>query len=151
MSVVLVGIAWLGLVGIARFTRLPDWLFRVGFGVVVASGAASVVLAGSAVWQLTARAFAPMALSFRRTRMFGLSKRERYEDEVVVLLHAFFGDIDETKRAEAIVPRLKEVFRDHWKGVLDEGLAKGNSPRLTAFILAVLFYQMALKGLPNEE
>lgn len=83
--------------------------------------------------------------------MFGLSKRERYEHDVVVGLHAFFGDIDSTKRAEAIAPKLKEIFRDQWQVGLDQALAKGNSPRLAAFVLAVAYYQMTIKDLPNDE
>jgi hypothetical protein len=157
MSLAFVGIAWLGWVGIPfGFTRVPDWLLRVGVGIVVASGVGSVALAGSAVRQLAAHAYAALVRRFlgnqvSQQSIASISKREQYEDDVVVDLHAFFGDINETKRAEAIAPKLKGIFRDHWKGVLDEGLAKGNSPCLTAFILAIVYYQMILKDLPNDE
>lgn len=73
--------------------------------------------------------------------MFGLSKRERYEREVVVSLHALFGDIGDKPKEDMIAPHIKEKFQDNWDGVIEEGIELSNSPELTATALAVIFYQ----------
>ncbi len=73
--------------------------------------------------------------------MFGFSKKERYEREVVVLLHALFADIGSVPKEDLIAPKLKQLWGDNWDGMIKEEFESGKSPELTAFILAVIFYQ----------
>ena len=76
-----------------------------------------------------------------RNNVFGFSKKERYEREVEVSLHALFGDISGMPDKGFVAPKIKQLYEDHWDGVIKEGVELGNSPELTAFILAVIFYQ----------
>ena len=73
--------------------------------------------------------------------MFGFSKKERYEREVVASLHALFGDISGMPDEGFIAPKIKQLYEDNWDGVIKEGVELGNSPELTAFALAVILYQ----------
>ncbi len=73
--------------------------------------------------------------------MFEFSKKERYEREVEESLHALFGDISGMPDEGFVAPKIKRLYEDHWDGVIKEGVELGNSPELTAFILAVIFYQ----------
>ena len=73
--------------------------------------------------------------------MFGSSKKERYEWEVGESLHALFGDISGMPDEGFVAPKIKQLYEDHWDGVIKEGVELGNSPKLTAFVLAVIFYQ----------
>lgn len=83
--------------------------------------------------------------------MFGLSKRERYEKDVIVSLHALFGDITGVKREQMIAPKLKDLYRAHWDGVIEEAIALNNAPELTALVLAVIFYQDMIKNQASED
>jgi len=73
--------------------------------------------------------------------MFGLSKKERYEKRVIILLHAFFGDITGVEPETMIAPKIKELYREHWDGVIEEGVSLGNSPEQTAIVLTTIFYK----------
>ena len=73
--------------------------------------------------------------------MFGSSKKERYEWEVEESLHALFGDISGMPDEGFVAPKIKQLYEDHWDGVIKEGVELGNSPELTAFVLAVIFYE----------
>ncbi len=73
--------------------------------------------------------------------MVGFSKKERYEQEVEESLHALFGDISGMPDEGFVAPKIKQLYEDHWDGVIKEGVELGNSPELTAFVLAVIFYE----------
>ncbi len=73
--------------------------------------------------------------------MVGFSKKERYEREVEESLHALFGDISGMPDEGFVAPKIKQLYEDHWDGVIKEGVELGNSPELTAFVLAVTFYE----------
>ncbi len=73
--------------------------------------------------------------------MVGFSKKERYEQEVEESLHALFGDISGMPDEGFVAPKIKQLYEDHWDGVIKEGVELGNSPKLTAFVLAVIFYE----------
>ena len=73
--------------------------------------------------------------------MFGFFKKERYERKVEVLFHALFGDISGMPDEDFVAPKIRQLYEDHWDGVIKEGFELGNSAELTAFIVAVIFYQ----------
>ena len=73
--------------------------------------------------------------------MVGFSKKERYEQEVEESLHALFGDISGMPDEGFVAPKIKQLYADHWDGVIKEMVELGNSPELTAFVLAVIFFQ----------
>ncbi len=73
--------------------------------------------------------------------MLGFSKKERYEREVVVSLHALFADIGDLPKEGFVAPKIKQWWEDRWDGMIKEEFESGKSPELTAFILAVIFYQ----------
>lgn len=76
-----------------------------------------------------------------RNNVFGFSNKERYEREVEVSLHAMFLDIDGVPDKDMVAPKIKQMYKDYWDGVIKEGVELGNSPELTAFTLAMIFYQ----------
>ena len=73
--------------------------------------------------------------------MFGSSKKERYEWEVEESLHVLFDDISGMPDEGFVAPKIKQLYEDHWDGVIKEGVELGNSPKLTAFVLAVNIYE----------
>lgn len=83
--------------------------------------------------------------------MFGFSKKERYEQNVEVSLHSLFGDIGDTPKEDMIAPKIKQMYQEHWDGVIEEGIELSNPPELTASVLAVIFYQDMLNNHSTPE
>ncbi|QYZ67003.1 MAG: hypothetical protein OI74_09185 [Gammaproteobacteria bacterium (ex Lamellibrachia satsuma)] len=81
--------------------------------------------------------------------MFGLSKRERYEKKVRVILSALSIDLPDMP-GPSIAPLIEENFREHWNDVINEGIEKHQSPSLIAFMLAGLNFQDMLINAINE-
>ncbi len=73
--------------------------------------------------------------------MFEFSKKKKYEREVEESLHALFGDISGMPDEGFVAPKIKQLYEDHWDGAIKEGVELGNSAELTAFVLAVIFYE----------
>ena len=83
--------------------------------------------------------------------MFGFSKKERYETNVTVVLHALLADIGTENNKGKYVPLVKEQYAYDWEDIIQDNLDLKNSPEFTAFIIAVLFYIDSINNIASAE
>jgi len=78
--------------------------------------------------------------------LFGLSRKERYERKVEVALIALLADFVKDTDNISLLKGIKEIYSEHWDGVIEEGIELKNSPELTALMICVIFYQDMLRN-----
>ena len=74
--------------------------------------------------------------------MFGLSKRERYETRVEVIMAAMLGAGDD---GVTFAKEIKGRYTNFWSEAIEEGFKLGNSAEMTGAVFICFFYQEAFK------
>lgn len=83
--------------------------------------------------------------------MSDVARKDRYENEILIGLHALLADAEDLRRKNLITPTLKRLYRDLWEYLIEHGLKLRYSPELSALIFAVLFYQDVIAHKLNDD